>query len=69
MIAVVSLRRAENEIDPQFELKYVDLERKNKEEGYLQEVKYDTEGELRKFLKSAGLADAAINEYFEKAQA
>ena len=69
MIRVVSLRQADKEIDPQFELKYVDLERKNKEEGYLQEVKYDTEEELRKFLKSAGLADAAINEYFEKAQA
>ena len=69
MIRVVSLRQADKEIDPQFELKYVDLERKNKEEDYFQEVKYDTEGELRKFLKSAGLADAAINEYFEKAQA
>ena len=69
MIAVVSLRRADNEIDPQFELRYVDLERRKNEEGYFQEVKYDTESELRKFLKSAGLADAAINEYFEKAQA
>ena len=69
MIRVVSLRKADNEIDPQFELKYVDLERRKKEEGYFQEVKYDTEGELRNFLKSAGLADAAIDEYFEKAQA
>ena len=69
MIRVVNLRKADNEIDPQFELKYVDLERRKNEEGYFQEVKYDTESELRKFLKSVGLADAAINEYFEKAQA
>lgn len=67
MIRVFSLRKADNEIYPQFELKYVDLARKKKEEGYFQEVRYDTEGELRTFLKSAGVADAAINEYFEKA--
>lgn len=67
MIRVISLRKADNEANPQFELKYVDLERKKKEEGYHQQVLYDTEAALRNFLKSAGVSYGAINEYFEKA--
>jgi hypothetical protein len=67
MIRNVTIRKASSDDPPLFEVAYFDIEKKE-EEGYSRTTKYGTEPLMRELLKSCGVLDAEIDDYFETAK-
>ena len=67
MIENVTIRKTSGDDPPLYEVAYFDTEKKN-EKGNLRTTKYGTEPQMRELLKSCGIADAEIDEYFETAK-
>ena len=67
MIEVISVRKADNDEPPHFELVYVDLDKEKNEKGYFQTTKYGPASVLREVLKSGGVSDANIDTCFGNA--
>ncbi|HWH56812.1 MAG TPA: hypothetical protein VN682_04220 [Terriglobales bacterium] len=68
MIEIGHLTKADNDEPPHFELQYVDIEKRQREKGYFQTTKYGSEAELREVLKSQGMQEHQIDEWFAKAR-
>jgi hypothetical protein len=67
MFEIVSLRKADKDEPPHFELVYRNLEKKDREKGYFMTTKYGPEAGLRALLKSGGVPDATIDKFFKDA--
>ena len=67
MIRNVTIRKATSDDPPLFEVAFFDLEREH-ETGYFRTTKYGTESSMRELLKSCGVLDAEIDDYFETAK-
>jgi hypothetical protein len=67
MIEKVTIRKASSDEPPLFEVAYFDTEKKD-EKGYFRTTKYGTEPQMRELLKSCGILEAEIDDYFEAAK-
>jgi len=67
MIRNVTIRKASSDDPPLFEVAYFDTEKKE-EEGYSRTTKYGTEPLMRELLKSYGVLDSEIDDYFQTAK-